>query len=67
MLKSIHTEYVSAISAHSSVIELSHLAVIYNRDSVMTPALDHFVYQLPLSVEGLELQDVIHEGTVRAA
>ena len=67
MLKSIHTEYVSAISAHSSVTELSHLAVIYNRDSVMTPALDHFVSQLPLSVEGVELQDVINEGTVRAA
>ena len=67
MLKSIHTEYDSAISAHSSVTELSHLAVIYNRDSGMTPALDHFVYQLPLSVEGVELQDVINEGTVRAA
>ena len=54
----------AAISAHSLVTVLSHLAVVHNRDSVVTPGLDHPVHQLPLT-EGVELQDVIRVGTVR--
>ena len=30
-----------------------------DRDSVVVPGLDHPVHQLPLSTEGVELQDLI--------
>ena len=36
-------------------------------DRVVTPGLDHPVHQLPLSGEGVELQDVIRVGTVITA
>ena len=52
----------SAKSAPSSVTELSNLAVLYNRDSVVTPGLHHLGHLLPLSGEGVELQDVIVVG-----
>ena len=62
MFKSIHTEYDSAISALSSVTELSHLAVVYSRDCVEPPGFLHLGNLLPLSGEGVELQDVIKVG-----
>jgi len=34
---------------------------------VAIPGLDHPVHQLPLSGEGVELQDVIREGIVMTA
>ena len=49
----------SAISALSSVTELSHLAVVYSRHCMETPFLHHLGHLLPLSGEGVELQDVI--------
>ena len=58
----MHTKYVSAISAQSSVTELIHLAILYNGNSVVPPGLDHPVRLLPLTGEGLELQDVIRAG-----
>ena len=36
-------------------------------DRVVTPGLDHPVHQLPLSGEGVELQDVIIVGIVPTA
>ena len=58
--------YDSAILAHSSVTELSHLAVVHNRDSVGLSGLDHPVHLLPLTGEGVELKDVVRVdvGTV---
>ena len=50
---------MTAISADSSVTVLSKLAVLNDRDSVGIPGLDHPVHQLPLSGEGVELQDLI--------
>ena len=38
------------------------LAVVYNRDSVTRPGLDHPVHLLPLTGEGVELQDVVKAG-----
>ena len=67
MIKSIHTEYDSAISAHCSVTVLSNHAVVHNRDSVVSPGLDHPVHLLPLTGEGVELKDVIRVGTVITA
>ena len=54
------------ISADSSVTVLSHHAVLNNRDSMVIPGLDHPVHQLPLTGEGVELQDVVivDAGTV---
>ena len=52
------------ISADSSVTVLSKLAVLNDRDSVITPGLDHPVHLLPLTGEGVELQDVVRVGTV---
>ena len=52
----------SAISALSSVTELSHLAVVYSRDCVAAPGVLHLGHLLPLSGEGVELQDVIIVG-----
>ena len=52
------------ISADSSVTVLSHLAVVYNSDSVDTPGFDHPVHLLPLIGEGVELLDVVIAGTV---
>ena len=54
------------ISADSSVTVLSKLAVLNDRDSVITPGLDHPVHLLPLTGEGVELQDVVivDAGTV---
>ena len=63
MFKSINTEYDSAISTHSSVTVLSHV-VLNNRDSVVPPGRDHPVHLLPLTGEGVELQDVIRVDTV---
>ena len=40
---------------------------VYHRDGVVTPGLDHPVHQLPLSGEGVELQDLIIVGTVITA
>ena len=62
----MHTKYVSAISVHSSVTELIHLAILYNGNSVVPPGLDHPVHLLPLTGEGVELQDVVivDAGTV---
>ena len=59
----------TAISAHCSVTVLSHRAVLNNRDSGPPPALDHPVHQLPLTNEGVELQDVIiiEGGTLMTA
>ena len=51
--------YLHTISADSSVTVLSHHAVLYNRDSVVTPGLDHPVHLLPLTGEGVELKDVV--------
>ena len=59
MIKSIHTEYDSAIYAHCSVTVLSYHAVLNDRDSAVSPGLDHPVHQLPLTGEGVELQDVV--------
>ena len=33
--------------------------VVNNRDSVVAPGLEHPVHQLPLSGEGIKLQDLI--------
>ena len=65
----MHYIYDFAISAHSSVTELSILAVLYNRDSVKISALDHPVHQIPLSGDGVELTDigVTRGGTVSTA
>ena len=52
----------SAISALSSVTELSHLAVVYRRHRMHPPGLRHLGHLLPLSGEGVELQDVIKVG-----
>ena len=60
--RSIHTENVSAISADFSVTVLSKLAVLNDRDSVISPGLDHPVHLLPLTGERVELQDVIRAG-----
>ena len=56
----------SAISTHFSVTVLSHLAELYNRDSVATSGLNHPVHLLPLTGEGVELKDVVRVdvGTV---
>ena len=45
----------------SQLNQLSH-AVMYNRDSVVSPALDHPGHLLPLTGEGVELQDVVRGG-----
>ena len=59
---------MTAISAHCSVTVLSYHAVFNDRDSVVIPGLDHPVHLLPLTGEGVELQDVVKvEGTVRTA
>ena len=50
------------ISADSSVAVLSKLAVLNDRDSVVSPGLDHPVHLLPLTGEGVELQNVIIAG-----
>ena len=42
-----------------SATELNHFAVLENRDSVVHPLLDHPVHQLPISGEGVELQNLI--------
>ena len=55
------------ISADSSVAVLSKLAVLNDRDSVVSPGLDHPVHLLPLTGEGVELQDVVIVGTVITA
>ena len=52
------------ISALSSVTELSHLAVVYNRYCVGITGLLHLGHLLPLSGGGVEHQDVIKEGSV---
>ena len=56
---------MTAISFHSSVTELLHLTVLDNGDCVGISGLLHPVYQLPLSVDGVELQDFIRVGVVR--
>ena len=69
-MKSMNTIFIinpdlthhSAISALSSVTELSNLAVVYNRHRVIRPGLRHQGHLLPLSVEGVELKDFIIEG-----
>ena len=53
---------MTAISVHSSVTELLHLTVLDNGDCVGISGLLHPVHQLPLSGEGVELQDVIKVG-----
>ena len=53
---------MTAISAHCSVTELSHHVVLNDRDSVGISGLDHPVHLLPLTDEGLELQDVVKAG-----
>ena len=55
------------ISAKSSVTELGHLAVFYNRNSVGISAMHHPVHLLPLSADWVELQDVIIGRTVITA
>ena len=50
---------MTAISAHCSVTVLSHHGVVHSRDSVPPPGVDHPVHLLPLTGEGVELQDVI--------
>ena len=54
----------SAISALFSVTVLSHLAELYNRDSVATSGLNHPVHLLPLTGEGVKLKDVIIVGGI---
>ena len=49
----------SAISALSSVTELSNLAVVYNRHRVVIYCLVHFGHFAPLSGDEVELQDFI--------
>ena len=50
------------------ITKLSHLTVVDHRDCVVISGLDHPVHQLPLSGEGVELQDFIKgEGTVMTA
>ena len=58
---------MTAISAHCSVTVLSKLAVLNDRDSVGIPGLDHPVHLLPLTGEGVELQDVVIVGIVPTA
>ena len=62
-IKSTQTEFITAISALSSVTELSHLAVVDNRHSVVPPGLLHLGHLLPLSGQGVELQDFINVPT----
>ena len=54
--QSMSTEHDSAIS---SVTELSHLAEVDHCQGVVPPDVSHPAHQLPLSGEGVELQDVI--------
>ena len=53
---------ITAISVHSSVTELLHLTVLDNRDCVVKSGLLHLGHLLPLSVDGVELQDFIRVG-----
>ena len=62
--KQIHDTY-EQISLQSCVAQVSHLAVVDDGDCVVISGLDHPVHQLPLSGEGVELQDLIRIGTVR--
>ena len=54
--------HVASSTTNSSVTELSHFAVLENRDSVAHPLLDHPVHQLPIFGEGVELQNLIREA-----
>ena len=60
---------MTAISFHSSVTELLHLTVLDNRDCVGISGLLHLGHLLPLSVDGVELQDfiVVGGGTIITA
>ena len=42
--------------------QMSHLTVVDGGDSVVISGLDHLGHQLPLSGEGVELQDLIRVG-----
>ena len=53
---------MTAISAHYSVTVLSYHGVVHCRDSVPPPGVDHPVHLLPLTGEGVELQDVVRVG-----
>ena len=53
------TYHSTTISALSSVTKLSHLAVVYNRNCVVTAGFPHLGLLLPLSGEGVELEDAI--------
>ena len=53
---------MTAVSGHCSVTVLGNLAVVPSIDSVGTSGVDHPVHLLPLTGEGVELQDVIIVG-----
>ena len=47
----------------SSITDPGHLVEVDHGDSVAIPGLDHLGHLLPLSGEGVELQDLIVVGT----
>ena len=51
---------MTAISVHSSVTELLHLTVLDNGDCVGVSGLLHLAHLLPVSADGVELQDFIN-------
>ena len=51
---------MTAISVHSSVTELLHLTVLDNGDCVVKSGILHLAHFLPVSVDGVELQDFIN-------
>ena len=55
---------MTAISVNSSFTELLHLTVLDNRDCVVQSGLLHLGHLLPLSVDGVELQDFINMAII---
>ena len=52
-----YVKYFSVMFIESVLTQRSN--VVDHRDSVVTPDLEHPVHQLPLSGEGVKLQDII--------
>ena len=50
-----------------SVAERFHIPEVDHRHRVVGPGLRHLGHLLPMSGEGVELQDVIKDGTVTTA
>ena len=55
---------ISLLFIIKSVLNTKSRIKVYDRDSVVTPDLDHLVHQLPLTVEGVELPDLFIASTI---